>query len=635
MPTAYDIRVRDASLNLVGEVTDYSKATIIKRFNNVGQCTLILNADDPMAPYLATPGYGLVISRTITNDAGVVTSQDGSFFTGDVWEFKRENRGGQKTLQVVAYDDLRRVACRDAWPVVIYPYTTLILSETGLQRFYELQETSGTTATDAANARNATYTNGPTLNQAVGAGVVDDPAVCVAFASASTQYAVTSDITGMPTGNNPFSIEGWFNATSFPASINEGAAFGKNATNSTANLFVDNTGVWKAGWNGGNAPAGSAVSAGTWHHVVQTYDGTTMRIYLDGALSGSANPGVALTLPSSAAEVIIGAFPITHGSPFNGKAFYVAFYSVALSATQIANHYNVGKNRFAYQASDVPATTNAETVIRHFVIRNCISGSVIADPNGNSRAVPNLAIAANGNRGSTITGVGTWDRLISKDGTGLLQRLALASSPALGFKVTQSGTTLTFSFYTPADKTSNAIFSDDLGNLGDFSYEVKGPDWEQGGNALVLGGSGTGTGRTYYLTTDAGSISAWGRVEQFLDQSNTSDAATLANAAAAAIVALKNSSSMSLQLVPNAALTYGIDFDLGDTVTYVIDGASLQDIVREVQIDLDPSSGEVVTPAVGTPGTAALMGALARYIADTQRDLAALRNRIANTERRQ
>jgi Concanavalin A-like lectin/glucanases superfamily len=86
----------------------------------------------------------------------------------------------------------------------------------------------------------------------------------------------------------------------------------------------------------------TTVSAGTTYHVVGTYDGSNMRIYVNGVLESTfarsstvndstfggvlASPGWG-TLPSPA---------------FQGQLDEIAIYGTALSPTRIQIHFNVG-----------------------------------------------------------------------------------------------------------------------------------------------------------------------------------------------------------------------------------------------------------------------------------------------------
>jgi DNA-binding beta-propeller fold protein YncE len=78
---------------------------------------------------------------------------------------------------------------------------------------------------------------------------------------------------------------------------------------------------------------------GTTYHVVGTYDGTTQRLYINGAQSVSAALTGAITANTNA--LYIGSW---NGSSefYRGTADEVAVYSTALTASQVLNHYNAG-----------------------------------------------------------------------------------------------------------------------------------------------------------------------------------------------------------------------------------------------------------------------------------------------------
>lgn len=89
---------------------------------------------------------------------------------------------------------------------------------------------------------------------------------------------------------------------------------------------------------------GSAnLADGNPHHVVGTYDGSTIRLYVDGVASTTASRSG--TMPSGSPIVVgnlyagatsIGAFS------FSGTIDEVAYYKSVLSPTQIAAHYAAG-----------------------------------------------------------------------------------------------------------------------------------------------------------------------------------------------------------------------------------------------------------------------------------------------------
>ena len=91
-------------------------------------------------------------------------------------------------------------------------------------------------------------------------------------------------------------------------------------------------------WNNASRPA---LTVGTRYHVVITYDGTTMRLFVNGALAGSDASTQALT--NGPAAFAIGGRP-TGGSPFLGTIDEPAVYDgVALTPAQVQAHYDAGK----------------------------------------------------------------------------------------------------------------------------------------------------------------------------------------------------------------------------------------------------------------------------------------------------
>jgi hypothetical protein len=113
-----------------------------------------------------------------------------------------------------------------------------------------------------------------------------------------------------------------------------------------------------SGWfdnNGGNntgAKTTSTLSANTWYHISYSWDGSAVRIYLNGNLESTTS-----TLQSSNGRqnvTILGAgtTPRTIGGRsqagyyFNGKISMFRNYNVSLSTTEVVQNYNATKFRF-------------------------------------------------------------------------------------------------------------------------------------------------------------------------------------------------------------------------------------------------------------------------------------------------
>lgn len=100
-------------------------------------------------------------------------------------------------------------------------------------------------------------------------------------------------------------------------------------------------------WNGtaiSSTGGTELISFNEWHQVVLTYDGTTCRGYLDGALAGSVN--VSWDSPeedTGSLYMNFGSQDTTDqgdGTYFDGRMGIIRIYNVALSASQVAQNYN-------------------------------------------------------------------------------------------------------------------------------------------------------------------------------------------------------------------------------------------------------------------------------------------------------
>ena len=108
-------------------------------------------------------------------------------------------------------------------------------------------------------------------------------------------------------------------------------------------LYVNTNGQPRVAF-GGTQTTGAAtglITASTWHHVVGTWDGTSARVYVDGAVvdtqAAGSGPG------SSTADLHIGADPSFPGlRDFKGLLDEVAIWSRALSDAEVKAAYEIG-----------------------------------------------------------------------------------------------------------------------------------------------------------------------------------------------------------------------------------------------------------------------------------------------------
>jgi Concanavalin A-like lectin/glucanases superfamily len=95
--------------------------------------------------------------------------------------------------------------------------------------------------------------------------------------------------------------------------------------------------------------AGTAIWDGRWHNVVGTFDGSSVRVYVDGQQVGLGSPDrspIQYNL-STASDLVIGDYPWCPGLDFKGDIDEVKVFNRALSPGEISLGYLVS-NRLPY-----------------------------------------------------------------------------------------------------------------------------------------------------------------------------------------------------------------------------------------------------------------------------------------------
>jgi hypothetical protein len=120
------------------------------------------------------------------------------------------------------------------------------------------------------------------------------------------------------------------------SSLNTGNGFVFRQYNSTG--LANQTGV----------AANIAIDTTHWYHVVATFDGTNLRLYVDGNLAAGPTAIAGTPRPNSNSAI-----PLTFGSRADGVSGFFAYsglideaamYDTALSASQVLTHYQAGTN---------------------------------------------------------------------------------------------------------------------------------------------------------------------------------------------------------------------------------------------------------------------------------------------------
>jgi concanavalin A-like lectin/glucanase superfamily protein/fibronectin type III domain protein len=225
-------------------------------------------------------------------------------------------------------------------------YSTTVLADTPAG-YWRLGETSGTTAGDSAGANPGAYRNGVVLNSA---SLLNSDAAngAATFDGVNDHVSVPDSVAVSPTDR--MSVEAWIK----PASIPAAGSFRSVATKEGSFSMQFNgprlefTIVQAGARRRAQAPAG-AIVAGQTYHVVATYDGSTARLYVNGAVAASLAVTGAATDTTS--PLTIGAWSATDEF-MAGTIDEVALYPAALSAARIQAHRASGTTA---TADPVPA----------------------------------------------------------------------------------------------------------------------------------------------------------------------------------------------------------------------------------------------------------------------------------------
>lgn len=226
--------------------------------------------------------------------------------------------------------------------------------------------------------------------------------------------------------------------------------------------------------------------------------------------------------------------------------------------------------------------TNGEVLMRALVDVNAGPGAILA------RRVPGLTLG-------TLAGVGTNVAVTTRFEplTDVLRQLAIAAG-GLGFRVREvPGPALVFEVYQPTDRSQTVRFARSLGNLRELKTDPEAPT----ATLAIVGGTGEGASRVVVERT---AVTAWRRIETFVNQSGVSDSTGLSQYGDTALKEKAEKINVSASAVDTPALRYGAAYNVGDLAPVELaTGAQVVDVVSSVNFKVTPTGGEIVTPSFG------------------------------------
>jgi len=221
-------------------------------------------------------------------------------------------------------------------------YEQTILAD-GPTAYYRFDESSGTTANDSSgNGYSGTYAGSGVIYDQPGALIGDaDTAVLLDGAAGEMTCPVGVNTAGW----SAFAIEVWVKLTTIPSSkaviadndtgiSNKGFALYFAASAASLNLSIGN------GSSHATATYTFAFSAGIWYHLLGTWDGTTITLYVNGASVATAAKSGSMGTPGY--NLVFGYNIVSGGGYLPATLDEAAIYNAVVSAARVLAHYNKG-----------------------------------------------------------------------------------------------------------------------------------------------------------------------------------------------------------------------------------------------------------------------------------------------------
>ena len=355
-------------------------------------------------------------------------------------------------------------------------YSSTILGTTGLVSYYQLNETTGTTAIDSKGSNNGTYQGTPPGSFGLGTTSANpNLGTAVSFTNGTGNTSIPNSASLQISGS--ITVEAWLNSIQ-PATVQECVC--KPFTSSASNPYFDY--CLSNGRSGHFAffigigstyyeiNANTTTSANTWYHVVGVYDGSHISIYINGvldctplAVTGSINTN---TQPLNIGSAGWGNF----AECFNGIIDEVAIYNTALSSSTILNHYNTALAASGFTLTG-PAGGFVGNASRNFTFTptggNYTGTITPTDSSSNGTFSPTTLTYNNSPASQTFTYTPSTSgsRLINATGSPTITQpssLTYTAKTASTYNSAITGTSGLVSYY-PMDETTGTIAIDHKG----------------------------------------------------------------------------------------------------------------------------------------------------------------------------
>ena len=259
----------------------------------------------------------------------------------------------------------------NAMPLSVVSYS-VVLTDPELMAHWKLDDGEGSIASDSSgNGNHGILTNGPVWTSGGFSGAL-------IFDGQNDQVTVDSTPLAMDTWN-AISVGAWIkNDIGVGAGTDDIVSYWNYP--SSPSWLLSHHGNNKYFWsiNGTGFVTGGVLST-DWTHVVGTYDGSTMRLYVNG-VEAALLSGLSGNLPFSTADIIIGG-QADGSNFFDGIIDEVQIYNRALSAQEILDIYNSSgelNTPPTVSASGSPLAGSVPLTVQFFANAQDEDGSIVS-----------------------------------------------------------------------------------------------------------------------------------------------------------------------------------------------------------------------------------------------------------------
>ncbi|HEY6625606.1 MAG TPA: LamG-like jellyroll fold domain-containing protein, partial [Ignavibacteriaceae bacterium] len=216
---------------------------------------------------------------------------------------------------------------------------------------------SNTTYYWRVDCKNQYYTTeGEVWNFTTGNSIADTNGYALQFDGTDDRLDCGNGSSLQITGNK-ITLEAWINVNAFKSQPFAGSVIVKDQGSNSSGYMIRcggngiiNFNIGNGSWHEISTPENS-VQLNQWHHVAATYDGTAMKIFIDGELAAQSNAAFTIGNANNS-NLLIGESPGYPGRVFNGKIDEIRIWNIARSQSQIQNTMNTILSSEYYTTSD-------------------------------------------------------------------------------------------------------------------------------------------------------------------------------------------------------------------------------------------------------------------------------------------